>query len=64
MSDEPAIHVVHDSVMKLVTTLANRIIKADVVKQMDITEIDLDDSDIYSPRQSIHLGGTTKFLLQ
>ena len=31
---------------------------------MDITEIDLDDSEIYSPRQSIHLGGTTKFLLQ
>ena len=31
---------------------------------MDITEIDLDDSEIYSPRQSIHLGGTTKFLLR
>ena len=27
-SDEPAIHVVHDSVMKLAKTLANRIIKA------------------------------------
>ena len=24
----------------------------------------MDDSEIYSPRQSIHIGGTTKFLLQ
>lgn len=60
-SDEPVIHVVHDLVRRLAKTLANRIVKSDVVKQMAITEINLDDPQIYTERQSIHLGGTTKF---
>lgn len=63
-SDEPAIHIVHDSVTRLAKTLANRIIKGDIVKNMAITEITLDDPLIYTPTQSIHLGGTTKFALQ
>jgi len=48
-SDEPAIHIVHDSVTKLAKTLANRIIKA----EMAVDEIPLDDSQIYIPIQSI-----------
>ena len=63
-SDEPVIHVVHDKVTTLARTLGNRIIKANVMQNTAITEIDLADPEIFKPRKSIHLGGTTKFTLQ
>ena len=63
-SDEPVIHIVHDKVTKLARTLANRIIKASVVQNTPITEIDMADQEIFKPRESVCIGGTTKFNLQ
>ena len=62
-SDEPSIHIVYDSVIKLATTLGNRIIKVEVMKK-PLNEINLQDPTIYIPLASIHLGGMTKFTLQ
>lgn len=63
-SDEPVVHIVHDKVTALARTLGNRIIKANVMQDTDVTEIDLTDPEIFKPNKSIHLGGTTKFTLQ
>ena len=38
-SDEPLIHVVHDSVTRLAKTLPNSIIKAEVVKETNVAEL-------------------------
>ena len=62
-SDEPSIHIVYDSVIKLATTLGNRIIKVEVMKK-PLNEINLQDPTIYIPLASILLGGMTKFTLQ
>ena len=58
------VHIVHDKVTALARTLGNRIIKANVMQDTDVTEIDLTDPEIFKPNKSIHLGGTTKFTLQ
>ena len=58
------IHIVHDKVTKLARTLANRIIRASVVQNTPITETDMADQEIFKPRESVHIGGTTKFNLQ
>ena len=77
-SDEPVICTVHDKVTKLArtlvnriikasvvqSTLVNRIIKASVVQNTPVTEIDMADQEIFKPRESVHIGGTTKFNLQ
>jgi hypothetical protein len=63
-SDEPCIHIVHDSVVKLGKTLGNRIIKTNIMKESPLTGINLEDQSIYIPVQSIHLGGMTKFNLR
>ena len=62
-SVEPLIHV-HNSVTRLAKTIANRIIKPEVVKEISIKELDIDDQQNYIPLLSIHLGATTKFCLQ
>ncbi|XP_058941996.1 uncharacterized protein [Pocillopora verrucosa] len=62
-SDEPSIHIVYDSVIKLANTLGNRVIKVEVMKK-PLNEINLQDPTIYIPLAEIHLGGTTKFTLQ
>ena len=62
-SDEPSIHIVYDSVIKLANTIGNRVIKVDVMKK-PLHEINLQDPTIYLPLSAIHLGGMTKFTLQ
>lgn len=63
-SDEPVIHMLQGSIEKLAMSLANRIIKPQVVRDTPITELDLSDATIYKPKSSIFLGGTTKMKLQ
>ena len=63
-SDEPSIHIVYDSVIKLANTLGNRIIKVAVMSKTSLNEINLQDPEIYIPLTSIHSGGLTKFSLQ
>ncbi len=63
-SEEPVIHIVHEKVTTLAKTLGNRIIKANVMQETAIAEIDLADPEVFKARKSIHLGGTTKFTLQ
>ena len=63
-ADEPSIHILHDSTMKLGKTLGNRIIRSNVMRESGLTDINLEDPLLYIPTQSIHLGGMTKFNLQ
>ena len=63
-SDEPLIHNVLDSVLRLGKKLGNRIIKTNITKESKLTDINLEDQSIYIPVQSIHLDGMTKFSLQ
>lgn len=63
-SDEPLLHIVHDSVARLAKSIANRILKPEVVKEVKFTELDVDDPQNYIPVLSIHLGATTKFSLR
>ena len=63
-SDEPLIHNVLESVLRLGKKLGNRIIKTNITKESKLTDINLEDQSIYIPMQSIHLGGMTKFSLQ
>ena len=63
-SDEPSIHIVYDSVIKLASTPGNRIIKVAIMSKTSLNEINLQDPEIYIPLTSIHSGGMTKFSLQ
>jgi hypothetical protein len=62
-SDEP---LVHDTVTKFARTLGNRAFKATVIKSTasSLGDIDMSDSEVYIPHQSIYLGGMTKTSLQ
>ena len=62
-SDEPLVHILHESVIKLAKKLGNHI-ESSFMKDSCITDINLTDQSIYMEVQSIHLGGTSKFLLQ
>ena len=59
-SEEPLVHRIQDSVTRLGKTLANRIIKSNIMKESALTSIDFEDKAIFVPVQSIHLGGMTK----
>ena len=64
-SDEPLIHIVYESVVRLAKTIANRIIKPEVVKEIgSISQLVIDNPHHFIPALSIHLGATTKFSLQ
>ena len=63
-SEEPIIHMLLDSTIQLARSLANRIIKPQVLKDTPVTELNLDDPQIYKPEHSIFMGVTTKFKLQ
>ena len=63
-ADEPSIHILHDSVMKLGKMLGNRIIRSNVMRESGLSDINLEDPLLYIPTQSIHFGGMTKFNLQ
>ena len=63
-SNEPLIHNVLDSVLRLGKKLGNRIIKTNITRESKLTDINLEDQSIYIAVQSIHLGGMTKFRLQ
>ena len=60
-SEGPIIHMLHDSTIKLVQSLANRIIKSQVLKETPVTELNSDDPKIYKLEHSIFMGVTTKF---
>lgn len=62
-SDEPVIHILLDSINRLAKTLATRIIKPEVIRDTPILQLDLSNTDIYKPKNSIHLGGLTKMKL-
>lgn len=62
-SDEPLVHILHESVIKLAKKLGNHI-ESSFMKDSCITDINSTDQSIYMEVQSIHLGGTSKFLLQ
>jgi hypothetical protein len=61
-SDEP---LVHDFVTKFARTLGNRVFKDSVMKSttLSLPDIDMSDSDVYIPHQSLYLSRTTKTLL-
>ena len=65
-SDEPLVHVVHDAVTKFARTLENRVFKATVIKSTtsSLADIDMSDSEVYIPHQSIYLGEMTKTSLE
>ena len=63
-SEEPIIHMLLDSTIQLARSLANRIIKPQVLKDTPVTELNMDDPQIYKPEHSIFKGVTTKFKLQ
>ena len=63
-SEEPIIHMLLDSTIQLARSLANRIIKPQVLKDTPVTELNLDDPQFYKPEHSIFMGVTTKFKLQ
>ena len=63
-SEEPIIHVLHDSTIQLARSLANRIITPQVLKDTPVTELNMDDPQIYKPEHTIFKGVTTKFKLQ
>ena len=63
-SEEPIIHMLHDSTIQLARSLANRIIKPHVLKDTPVTELNLDDPKIYKPEHTIFMGFTTKIKLQ
>ena len=63
-SEEPIIHMLHDSMTQLAWSLANRIIQPQVLKDTPVKELNLDDPKIYKPEHSIFMGVTTKFKLQ
>ena len=63
-SEEPIIHMLHDSTIKLARSLANRIITPQVLKDTPITELNMDDPQIYKPEHTIFEGVTTKFKIQ
>ena len=63
-SEEPIIHMFHDSTIQLARSLANRIITPQVLKDTPVTELNMDDPQFYKPEHSIFMGVTTKFKLQ
>ena len=63
-SEEPIIHMLHDSTIQLARSLANRIITPQVLKDTPVTELNMDDPQIYKPEHTIFKGVTTKFKLQ
>ena len=63
-SEEPIIHMLLDSTIQLARSLANRIIKPQVLKDTPVTELNMDDPQFYKPEHSIFMGVTTKFKLQ
>ena len=56
--------MLHDSTIQLAWSLANMIIKPQVLKDTPVTELNLYDPQIYKPEHSIFMGVTTKFKLQ
>ena len=56
--------MVHDAVAKFSRTLENHVSKVSVMKSTTLTNIDMADSEVYLPRQSIYLGRMTKSSLQ
>ena len=56
--------MLHDSTIQLAWSLANMIIKPQVLKDTPVTELNLYDPQIYKPEHTIFKGVTTKFKLQ
>jgi len=52
-SEEPIIHMLHDSTIQLARSLANRIITPQVLRDTPVTELNLDDPNIYKNTQSL-----------
>ena len=57
---EPTIHILHSEIVALAKKIATRIVKPQCIKDTEISNLDLDDEDIFKPPQSVFLGGMTK----
>ena len=55
--DEPTIHILLDAMNSLAKKLASRIVLPNVIKDNAITDIDLDDDEIFKSNQHLFLGG-------
>lgn len=58
--DEPTIHILLDAMNSLAKKLASRIVLPNIIKDNAITDIDLDDDEVFKSNQHIFLGGMTK----
>jgi len=63
-SEEPIIHMLHNSIKQLARILANQIIQPSALRDTAVEERNLDEPNNYKPATFIFMGGTTKFKLQ
>ena len=57
---EPTIYILHSEIVALAKIIATRVVKPQCIKDTEISNLDLDDEDIFKPPQSVFLGGITK----
>ena len=60
---EPTIRILEESMITLAKKIANRIVKPDIIRDTAITDLNLEDEEIFKPNNSIFLGGMVKFTL-
>ena len=61
--EEPTIHILQDAMLSLAKKLASRIVLPTVVRDQAVTEINLEDDEIFKPKSQIFMGGLTKTTL-
>ena len=60
---EPTIHVLQTSMLSLAKKISNCIVKPQVLVHAKITDVNLNEEDIFIEHKNIYLGGTTKHTL-
>ena len=60
---EPTIHILQRAMVALARKIANRIVKPYIIRDTAITDLDLNDEEIFNPKSSIFHAGVVKFTL-